>query len=113
MLFRSCRPAELRFADQDRGLTLYILGRAIHLRRLSDGKDVVVRVPSKGPVHAQIEPTGLFYSSGNQITFVPRSEIDSLLPLSHIVRLGVAATIVEMLALILLGLWNSWGERVA
>lgn len=57
-----CRPAALRLADYQNGVAVYVLGRVVHLLRLSDRRDVAIRVPGVGPVHAQLEPPGLFYS---------------------------------------------------
>ena len=41
---------------------MYIAGRTVHLLRLSDRRDATIRAPGVGPVHAQLEPSGLFYS---------------------------------------------------
>jgi hypothetical protein len=57
-----CRTPALRLEDVQNGLAVYELGRSIHLLRLSDGRDVVFRTPAEGPVHAQLEAPGLFYS---------------------------------------------------
>ena len=57
-----CRTPALRLEDVQNGFVVYELGRAIHLLRLADGRDVVVRTPAVGPVHAQLEAPGLFYS---------------------------------------------------
>jgi hypothetical protein len=57
-----CRPAPLRLADYQNGVAVYVLGRVVHLLRLSDRRDVAIRAPGVGPVHAQLEPPGLFYS---------------------------------------------------
>jgi Tol biopolymer transport system component len=51
-----------RLEDAQRGIAVYVSGTAVHLLRLSDGRDAVIRVPGKGPVQAQIEAAGLFYS---------------------------------------------------
>ena len=57
-----CRTAALRLEDFQAGIAVYTLGGAVHLLRLSDGRDVAIRPPGLGPVHAQLEPSGLFYS---------------------------------------------------
>jgi hypothetical protein len=57
-----CRPAALRLADYRGGIAVYVLGRVVHLLRLADRSDVAIRAPGAGPVHAQLEPSGLFYS---------------------------------------------------
>jgi hypothetical protein len=51
----------LRLEDFQSGLAVYVVGRDIHLLRLAD-KDVRIRAPGTGPVRAQLEPAGLFYS---------------------------------------------------
>jgi hypothetical protein len=55
---------------------VYIDGRDLHVIRVTDGTDVVVRRPTVGPVHAQLESPGLFYSAGRNVFFIPRSELD-------------------------------------
>lgn len=74
-----CTRAELRLEDLHRDLVVYVLRRQIHVLRLSDGKDVVVRSPGKGPVEAQIEGSGLSYSAGGAISFVPMRQVTKLL----------------------------------
>jgi hypothetical protein len=53
-----------RLEDVAGGLVLYIVGGQIHVRRLADGRDRAVPLPdnAQGPLHAQLEPSGLFYS---------------------------------------------------
>jgi hypothetical protein len=77
-----CRPSALRLADYQGGIAVYVVGRAVHLLRLSDRRDVTIRAPGVGPVHAQLEPSGLFYSSGRaaspgrgQVAFVPLADV--------------------------------------
>jgi hypothetical protein len=74
-----CTRAELRLEDLHRDLVVYVLRRQIHVLRLTDGKDVVVRTPDKGPVEAQIEGSGLSYSAGRAISFVPMRRVTQLL----------------------------------
>jgi len=64
--------------DLEDRLAVYILGRKVHVIRLSDEKDISYSPPGKGAVDAQIESSGLFYSynfpHGNdhgRIAFVP------------------------------------------
>jgi hypothetical protein len=57
-----CRAAALRLADYQDGIAVYVAGRTVHLLRLSDRRDATIRAPGVGPVHAQLEPSGLFYS---------------------------------------------------
>jgi hypothetical protein len=66
-----CVQAELRLADVYRDLVVYVRGREIHVLRLSDRRDRIVREPATGPVEAQIEGDGLTYSAGRRLTFVP------------------------------------------
>jgi hypothetical protein len=67
-----CRAAALRLADYQGGVAIYVTGRVVHLLRLSDRRDVTIRAPGVGPVHAQLEPSGLFYSYGRgRVAFVP------------------------------------------
>lgn len=75
---RSCPNADLRLADFDWPYAVYIRGRAIHLLHLRTRKDLVVRRPLEAPVHAQLEPGGLTYSHGNQISYFGRKKIDAL-----------------------------------
>ena len=71
-----CALADLRLADLQGDLVVYIHGRAIHVLRVTDERHVVLRRPVTGPVHAELEATGLSYSSGRRVFFIPRSEID-------------------------------------
>lgn len=75
----SCPLADLRLADLQGSLAVYIHGRAIHVLRVTDRRDVVVRRPAVGPVHVELEATGLSYSAGRRVFFIPRAEIDRLL----------------------------------
>ena len=71
-----CGLAAVRLADLQGDLAVYVAGREVHVLRVTDGRDVFVRRPAVGPVHAQLESTGLFYSSGRNVNFVPRSELN-------------------------------------
>jgi hypothetical protein len=71
-----CTLAELRLADLQGNLAVYIHGRAIHVLRWTDLHEVVVRPPATGAVHAELEATGLSYTSGKRISFIPRAELD-------------------------------------
>jgi hypothetical protein len=57
-----CRLATLRLEDFQSGIAVYVVGRDVHLLRLADKRDVRIRAPGLGPVHAQLEASGLFYS---------------------------------------------------
>jgi hypothetical protein len=71
----ACPVAELRLADLQGDLVSYVDKQTVHLARLSTGRDVVLR-ERPGMVHAELEATGLYYSSTDRIGFVPRPEID-------------------------------------
>jgi hypothetical protein len=51
-----------RLDDVQDGIAVYVSGTQVHLLRLSDGHEAVITVPGDGPVLAQLEPSGLFYS---------------------------------------------------
>jgi hypothetical protein len=77
-----CRPATLRLADYQNGIAVYVLGRVVHLLRLADRRDAAIRAPGVGPVHAQLEPSGLFYSyspaatpARGRVAFVPLARL--------------------------------------
>jgi hypothetical protein len=71
-----CPLAALRLADLHGELAVYVLGRELHVLRVTDGTDVIVRRPTSGPVHAQLEAPGLSYSAGRRVFFIPRRELD-------------------------------------
>ena len=54
--------ADAQLVDVQDQIAVLVAGRDIHLLRLSDGRDTVVEAPGTGPVLAQLEPSGLFYS---------------------------------------------------
>jgi hypothetical protein len=79
---KGCRLAGLRLADYQSGIAVYVVGRAVHLLRLADRRDVAIRAPGVGPVHAQLEPAGLFYSYSpdaspgrGRVAFVPGARL--------------------------------------
>jgi hypothetical protein len=57
-------PTQTRLEDVTGEFVAYVVGRQIRLHRLTDGRDTVVPLPqnARAPVHAQLEPSGLFYS---------------------------------------------------
>jgi hypothetical protein len=57
-----CKLPALRLEDFQSGIVVYVVGRDVHLLRLSDKKEVKIRASGLGPVHAQLEASGLFYS---------------------------------------------------
>jgi hypothetical protein len=71
-----CALAALRLADFRGELAVYMEGRDLHVLRVTDGTDVVMRRPLVGPVHAQLESSGLFYSAGRKVFFIPRAQLD-------------------------------------
>jgi len=53
----------LRLAGLRKNIAVYLSGIAIHVLRLSDGRDVVLRLPNEaGPADAALGPQGLYYS---------------------------------------------------
>jgi hypothetical protein len=71
-----CSLAVLRLADLSGDLVVYVRGRELHVLRVTDGTDVIVRRPAVGPVHAQLEAQGLSYSAGKRVFFIPRRAVD-------------------------------------
>jgi hypothetical protein len=75
--------ARLRLTDAENGIAVYVLGREIHLLRLSDGAATVVRPPAtRGTVEAQLERSGLFYAYQaadkelpGRVAFIPYAEV--------------------------------------
>jgi dipeptidyl aminopeptidase/acylaminoacyl peptidase len=65
------------------GLAVYLTGAAIHLLRLSDGRDVALYAPGQGiQLHAKLEKRGLFYAyneihapPGARLVFVPNARL--------------------------------------
>jgi hypothetical protein len=84
---RSSQPGisgQVRLEDVDHGIAVYVAGLAIHLLRLSDGRDVALRLEDEGSeAHAQLEPAGLFYvynqawtTKPGRLGFVPLREVE-------------------------------------
>ena len=74
--------ADARLVDVQDGIAVLVAGSDIHLLRLTDGRDTVIRVPGSGPVLAQLEPNGLFYSFTTddskypgRVMFVPENQL--------------------------------------
>jgi len=76
---RPMRGRHARLEDAAEGIAVYVAGPSLHLLRLSDGKDVPVRVTRTARALAEIEPAGLFYASRTRVTFVPMSGVRQLL----------------------------------
>lgn len=68
-----------RFEDVRGGIAVYVLRKAVHVLRLKNGRDVTIRRAAQGPVHAQLEPPGLFWSHGSTLEFVPISRVRAAL----------------------------------
>jgi hypothetical protein len=68
------------------GIAVYVSGTALHLVRLSDGKDVTIHPSGSAPVDAQITTSGLFYSynvptnhtAPGRVAFVSTANVVSL-----------------------------------
>ena len=75
--------APLALEDAQGNLAVYTAGIAIHLLRLSDGRDRVLAIAEQGdPTHADLEPAGLYYSynrtgsnTPGRLGFVPLSRV--------------------------------------
>src|SRR5205807_1186052 len=73
-------------ADVESGIAVYRAGDALHLLRLSDGRDRIFR-QVKGLTDAQLEPGGLFYAYNvpaggakpGRVTFVPFAQVAAAL----------------------------------
>ena len=68
--------------DLQDGIAVLVAGTDIHLLRLADGHDTVIHVPGHGPVLAQLEPAGLYYSYTTddtkypgRVEFVPHDQL--------------------------------------
>jgi Tol biopolymer transport system component len=70
--------------DATRGLVAYVVGAAVHILRLSDGREIVIDNPNATePVFARFVPSGLFYSFNKsydrrpgRLVYVPRIELE-------------------------------------
>jgi hypothetical protein len=72
-------PSGYRLTDADGGIAVLRKEETILLLRLSDGHSLTL-TPGQGPVLADLEPPGLYYSyatgdGGGRVVFVPRSEL--------------------------------------
>jgi hypothetical protein len=59
---RRLAASDARLVDVANGIAVYLAGDEIHLHRLDDGHESVIRPDGRGPVLAELEETGLFYS---------------------------------------------------
>jgi WD40-like Beta Propeller Repeat len=73
-------PTRFRLADADGGTAVLMRNNVVMLLRLQDGRSRTL-TPGRGPVLAELEPAGLFYSyatpdGGGRVVFAPRSEAE-------------------------------------
>jgi WD40 repeat protein len=69
--------------DASGGLAVYVTGIAVHVHRVADGREFVIRVPQEaGPVFARLVRDGLFYAYNRayakppgRVVFVPRAAL--------------------------------------
>lgn len=76
--------AAAELLDVHAGIALYLVGTTVHLLRLSDGRHRAIAAAGTGPVKAQLDDAGLFYSFGvddgpykGRVVFVPNAELFS------------------------------------
>jgi WD40 repeat protein len=71
-------PDGYRLVDVDDGIAVLIHADTIELLRLADGRSTTL-TPGRGPVFADLEPAGLYYSyadgTGGRVVFVPRPQL--------------------------------------
>ena len=72
-----------RLADFDKGIAVYVEGRTVHVLRLANQRRTSFKLPGKGQVFAQLEPSGLFtgYTLGGgtrpgRVAFLTRAALD-------------------------------------
>ncbi len=68
-------PAAARMLDFAEGIVLYQVGHAIRARRISNGKDTLLRTGS----HAQLESSGLSYAVGKRVFSVAMVKVQAAL----------------------------------
>jgi hypothetical protein len=71
-----------KLRDLQDGLAVYLHGRVVHVLRLADDTDIRYTASGPGPIDAQIEPSGLFYSHNyknarvpGRVVFVPMARV--------------------------------------
>jgi len=74
--------ADATLQDVQDGLAVYVTSSEVHLLRLDDGHDSTIRPPGSGPLHAQLDSAGLFYSytaddaaHPGRVIFVPFAQL--------------------------------------
>ena len=84
-LLRTLPVAGGKLVDVHGSVAVYLDGRVVHLVDLRTGRDVSIRPPGTGIVHAQIEGPGLVYSYtrrlrgfAGHVTFVPTAKVRRL-----------------------------------
>jgi hypothetical protein len=66
---------ELTLEDVGSGLAVYVLSRAVRMVRLSDGRDLMLTRPASGPVHARLQPSGVYVSSRHSVSFTRMAQV--------------------------------------
>ena len=67
-------PASSRLTDAHGNLAAYVRGREVHVRRLDNGRDAIVRRTKRAPL-AQLESDGLLVADGRRVTLVPMRDV--------------------------------------
>lgn len=69
-------PAKASIQSATDALVVYTVGAKLHLLRLADGHDIVLRVPfEQKSVQAALTVDGLFYASGKTLAFIPAARL--------------------------------------
>jgi len=75
-------PTDASLDDVHNGTAVYVTAAEVHLLRLADGRDLAIHPPGHGPLHAQLEGPGLFYSYNvddgarpGRVAFVPSTAL--------------------------------------
>jgi hypothetical protein len=78
-------PATPRLTDLHDGVAVYALHGIVHLQRIDDGREAVISPPGRGPVQAQLEANGLYYSyriadeQPGRVAFLPWDDVEERL----------------------------------
>ena len=74
--------ADAILEDVQDGIAVYVTTTSVHLLRLADGRDRSITPAGQGPIHAQLEAAGLFYSYSvgdesrpGRVAFVPSTAL--------------------------------------
>jgi hypothetical protein len=75
-------PATATLENVQGGTAVYVTSTDVHLLRLDNGRDAVITPPGAGPLHAQLEAPGLFYSytaadpeRPGRVAFIPAASL--------------------------------------